>query len=308
MMVGSRTRCVRWLAGVTACVLLGWFAPGSAQAQVNSGKVSFNTGIDLSHAYFFRGIRQENKGFVAQPYADVNFNLYSNEDASGLTNITYSLGTWNSLHTGPSGGDGPAPNTAAWYESDFFTGVALTIDNWEAGITYTSYLSPNDAFSTTQELALSLGMDDSALLGSFSMFPHVILAIETSNSRPNNGTNGGADGGASEGVYLELGVEPILPIVDPEIAEVSFPITIGLSLSNYYENGLRLGDPDRLNDGFGFFSVGATIAFPLPVSENYGAWSLMGSLQFMTLGNYLEVLNNGDGGQVIGAFGFNIGY
>lgn len=308
MMASARTRGAHARAGVAAFLLVVWFAPGSAQAQVNRGRVSFNTGIDLSHAYFFRGIKQERGGLVAQPYADINFDIYSNEDASGLTNITYSLGAWNSLHTGASGADGPAPNTAAWYESDFFTGVALTIDNWEAGIVYTSYLSPNDAFSTTQELALSLSMDDTELLGNFALFPHVLLAIETSNSRPNNGTSGGADGGASEGVYLELGVEPVLPIVDPEIASVSFPVTLGLSLSNYYENGLPLGHPDRLNDGFGFFSVGATVAFPLPVSENYGAWALTGSLQFMTLGNYLEVLNDGDGGQVLGVFGFSIGY
>ena len=307
-MAAARTRCVRWLAGVFAFVLLGWFAPGSAQAQVNDGRVSFNTGVDLSHAYFFRGIKQEREGLVGQPYADINFDVYSNDDASGLTNITYTIGTWNSLHSGPSGSDGSAPNTAAWYEADFFTGVSMTIDNWEAGIVYTSYLSPNDSFSTTQELSLSLSMDDTDLLGDFALAPHVLLAIETANSHPGNSTSGGADGGASEGVYLELGVEPSLPIVDPEIATVSFPVTLGLSLSNYYENGLPLGDPDRLNNGFGFFSLGATVSFPLPVSENYGAWSLMGSLQFMTLGDYLEVLNDGDGGQVIGAFGFNIGY
>ena len=254
------------------------------------------------------GFKQERKGFVAQPYADINFDLYSDEDAAGLTNITYTIGVWNSLHTGPSGGDGPAPNTASWYESDFFSSVSFGIDNWEVGVGYTSYLSPNDSFTTTQELSLSLGMDDSELLGAFAMAPHALLAIETSNSHPGNLSGGGADGGAAEGVYFELGVEPTLQIVDPEIATVSFPITLGLSLSNYYENGLERDNLDRLNDGFGFFSVGATVAFPLPISENYGAWSLMGSLQFMTLGDYLEQLNEGDGGQVIGVFGFNIAY
>lgn len=306
-MAAARTRSVRWLFGVFAFVVMIWLAPGSAQAQVNSGKVSFNTGFDMSHAYFFRGIKQERAGLVAQPYADINFNLFSDEDASGLKNITFTIGQWNSLHSGPSGSDGPASNVAMWYESDFYTGVNLTIDNWEAGITFTSYLSPNDAFGTTQELALGLTMDDTELLGAFSMSPHVLLAIETSNSRSGNGINGGRDGGASEGVYLELGAEPGMDIVE-DVASVTFPITLGMSLSNYYENGLPLGATGRFNDNFGFFSLGAAVEFPLPISENYGSWTLAGSLQFMALGSYLEFLNESDGGQVIGAFGFNIGY
>ena len=298
-MAVARTRCVRSLAGVFAFVLLGWFAPGSVHAQVNDGKVSFTTGFDMSHAYFFRGIKQEREGLIAQPYADINFNVYSNEDASGLTGVTFTLGQWNSLHSGPSGSDGPAENVAMWYESDFYTGVTLEIDNWEAGIIYTSYLSPNDTFGTTQEIALGLSMDDTELLGAFSMSPHVLLAIETS---------GGADGGASEGVYLELGVEPGMDIVE-DVASVSFPITLGMSLSNYYENGVPMGEPDRFSDGFGFFSVGATVGFPLPVSENYGSWEVTGGLQFIALGSYLEFLNEGDSsGQVIGTFGFSIGY
>ena len=105
----------------------------------------------------------------------------------------------NSLHTGQSGNDGPAANVAAWYESDFYTGFAFGIDNWEFGLVYTAYLSPNDTFGTVKEVALSLAVDDSALLGGFSLSPHVLMAIEL---------GGQADGGASEGVYLELGVEP----------------------------------------------------------------------------------------------------
>ena len=73
--------------------------------------------------------------------------------------------------------------------------MTLLIDNWEAGIAYTAYTSPSHAFGTTQELALSLQMDDSGLLEGFSLFPMRSWAFETA---------GGADGGADEGVYLEL--------------------------------------------------------------------------------------------------------
>ena len=297
-MAAARTRSARWVFGVVAFVSLSWLTPGSAQAQVNSGKVSFNTGVDMSHAYFFRGMKQEREGFIAQPYADINFNVFSDEDASGLQAVTFTVGQWNSLHSGPTGSDGPAQTTAMWYESNFYTGFSLDIDNWEAGITYTSYLSPNGSFGTTQELALGLNMDDEAILGTFAMNPHVLLAIEMS---------GGRDGGASEGVYLELGAEPGMDIAE-DVAYITFPITLGLSLSNYYENGIPEGDLGHFSDGFGFFSLGAAVGFPLPVSENYGSWELTGSLQFMTLGSYLQFLNEDDGGQVIGAFGFSIGY
>ena len=227
-MATTRTQCTRSVVSVFAFVLIGWFCSGSVEAQVNTGKVSFTTGVDMSHAYFFRGIKQESSGFIGQPYADINFNIYSDNDGSGLNGVTFTVGQWNSFHTGPSGSEGPSQNVAPWYEADFFTGFALEIDNWEAGITYTSYMSPNDGFGTVQELSLALSMDDSDLLGDFSVQPHVLLAIEM---------DGQADGGNGEGVYVEFGIEPGMDIVE-NVASLTFPATLGLSLSNYYENGI----------------------------------------------------------------------
>ena len=163
------------LAGPYAVVAL-WSAaliavPQPAQAQGNDGKLSVSMGVDASHAYFFRGIRQERQGLVVQPFADASFALF--EDGEGLTDVTLTIGQWNSLHSGPSGAEGPAANVASWYESDFFTGVTLGLENWEAGITYTSYLSPNDSFGTVHELSLALIMDDSELLNGFALAPHV---------------------------------------------------------------------------------------------------------------------------------------
>jgi len=298
MIAPARTRSARWLICAFALVLLSGLATGPAYAQPNTEKVSFTTGIDLSHAYFFRGIKQEREGFVAQPYADINLNIYSGNDDSGLKGVTFTLGQWNSLHSGPSGQDGPAQNVAAWYESDVFTGFTLAIDNWEAGITYTSYLSPNDSFGTIQELSLGLGMDDTALLGSFSLQPHVLMAVEM---------DGQADGGDSEGVYIEFGIEPSTDALGEAIG-VTFPITLGLSLSNYYENGIDTSLPGAFSDTFGFFDVAAVVAAPLPVSDNYGSWELTGGFHVMALGSYLESLNESDGVQVLVSFGFSIGY
>ena len=301
-MTPARTRSARCLVCAFALVLLSGLATGPAYAQPSTGKVSFTTGIDSSHAYFFRGIKQEREGFVAQPYADINFNVYADDDGSGLNGVTFTLGQWNSLHTGPSGSDrsseDPRPsNTKVWYESDFFTGFTLAIDNWEAGITYTSYLSPNDSFGTVQELSFGLAMDDTALLGSFALQPHVFMAVEL---------DGQADGGSSEGVYLEFGVEPGTQIA--EGLTVTFPVTVGLSLSNYYENGIDTSLPGGFSDTYGYLDVAAVVAVPLPVSENYGNWELTGGIHLMALGSYLESLNESDGVQVLGIVGFGIGY
>ena len=318
-MASVGTRTVRWVVCAAAVVFLCGAASGTAQAQVNTGKLSFSAGIDFTNAYFFRGLKQENEGFISQPYAELTASFFDAPDAQGLTAVSFTIGGWNSLHTGPTGSDGPTfdpdtgllldRNVRSWYESDLYTGLALTIDNWETGVTYTSYMSPNQSFKSIQELSISLAMDDSAWLGAFSMAPHVLLAIELRNQ---------ADNGDSEGVYLELGVEPGLDVVDGNIG-LTFPITLGLSLSNYYENGMPVAIPaddgtladaiPTFSDGFGFFSLGAAVGVPLAImGDNYGSWELTGSFQLLALGSYLEFLNDDNGTEFIAAIGVSIGY
>ena len=285
--VGSAVRVCTALAVLGIAAGIG--APRPAAAQGGDSRVGATIGMDFTHAYLFRGIKQETGGLIAQPYVDASFSLLQRDE--GLTGVTFSIGTWNSLHTGETGAGGPAANVAPWYESDFFTGVALGLNNWEAGITYTSYLSPNDSFSTVHELALTLAMDDSDLLR-FPLSPHVGLAIEMA---------GQADGGASEGVYLELGVEPAVEVLDGRMS-VSVPATLGLSLSNYYEDGAGA------DDAFGFFDLGAVASYPLELPEGYGAWEITGGLHILLLGNYLETLNDGNEVQVVGSLGISISY
>ena len=280
----------RLLDATVDVALVSGCLTSDAMAQSNSGKVSFATGADFSHAYFFRGIIQERSGLVTQPYMDMTFNVF--EGTEGLNSATFTIGQWNSLHTGPSGSDGPAANVGAWYESDFYTGGGLGVDNWEFGLTYTAYLSPNDAFGTVKELALSLAVDDSALLGGFTLSPHALIAIELS---------GQADGGTSEGVYLELGVEPGLSL-DGTPVSLSFPVTLGMSLTNYYE-GTAGND-----DVFGYVDFGLMASAPLPMPEAYGAWAVSGGIHLLSLGDTLTSFNGDDEFQPVGTFGINIGY
>ena len=289
-MAGGWRSARRLLGATTAVALACGFLTSSAMAQSNSGKVSVSTGTDFSHAYFFRGIVQERSGIVAQPYMDMTFSLF--EGTEGLNSVTFTIGQWNSLHTGPTGNDGPATNVGAWYESDFYTGFAFGIDNWDVGLIYTAYLSPNDSFGTVKEVALSLAVDDSAMLGRFTLSPYVRMAIEL---------GGQADGGAGEGVYFELGVEPGLSLEGTPVS-LSFPVALGLSLSDYYE-----GTPGN-DDVFGYIDLGLVASVPLRVPESYGAWEVSGGIHLLSLGDALTSFNDGDGFQPVGTFGFNIGY
>ena len=286
---------LRSLCCVSIWSVVAWgLTPAVALAQPNTGKVSFSTGLDFSHAYFFRGIIQETDGFIAQPYGEIAFDLF--EDAEGLNTGSLALGFWNSLHSGPSGSGGPSVNTTAWYEMDFYAGLSLgLVGQWQADVVYTQYMSPNDTFSTVKELALSLAFDDSERMGALALAPYVMLAIETS----------GNAAGIASGAYVELGVEPGLPLEDSPVS-LTFPVTLGLSLSDYYQTVVGMVAE---NDAFGYFDLGLIASVPLlGVNEGYGSWEISGGVHLLFLGDSLEALNAGDQFQAIGSFGVSIGY
>jgi hypothetical protein len=272
-LTSATTRLARVALAVT--VTLGLLS-GTATAQ-NDGNVSLGAGVDFVNEYYFRGIIQENQGFIAQPFLEGGFTF-------GNASIT--AGTWSSLHSDhgiPDGGSSPQ----IWYESDFYAGVGFGADMWEAGATYTAYTSPNGSFGTVHELAFSLGISDPVGLS-----PSVTVAIEL---------DGQADGGTNEGTYLELGVEPAIPLPDDAPIGLSVPVAVGLSLSDYYEvNGE--------SDSYGFFSVGIMASIPLSgVPAEYGSWEIAGGVQFLMFGDALEAIN-GDDFRPIGVFGLSLGY
>ena len=268
-------------AGLTATT------PHDARAQMNDGRIAFNMGLDASHAYFFRGIRQERAGIIVQPYFDATFSLL--EDG-GRNSIGLTVGQWNSVHSSaPVAPAGPY----AWYESDFITGLRFGLANWEAGLTYTAYTSPSRSFGTVQEVGITLSLDDTGVtMLPLPLQPHLAIAIEL---------QGQADGGAGEGAYFELGIEPGVDLAGGAAA-VAVPLTLGMSLHNYYEDG---GPTD---DVFGYLDLGIVLGIPLNVPESYGAWELTGGAHLLLLGRYLEFVNGGNQLQAIGSVGLSIGY
>ncbi len=161
----------------------------------------------------FRGIFQEDEGFITQPWVDLGIALYSGEGQ--LKGVSANVGNWNSIHSGPSGSE---LNDNAWYEADFYGSVTFTFGKFKPGALFTSYTSPNNGFNTVHELAAVFAVDDSG--NKLPLSPKVILAFELS---------GQADAGENKGTYLELGIRPSIKL-GKSPATLSIPVKLGLSM------------------------------------------------------------------------------
>lgn len=242
-------------------------------------------GIDFTTQYFFRGIAQENQGFIAQPWFELGYGLHEGTDT--LRSLDLTFGLWNSLHDGPTGGAG-----GIWYESDFYVGLAAALgERWTAGVTYTAYHSPNGSFGTVEEIALSLGLDDKGMFVESiesGLQPSLVLAIET---------DGQADAGNHVGIYAQFGIEPTFGIGQLGSLDVTLavPVTLGCSLSDYYED--QTGGDDNF---FGFFDVGVVASSALPfLPARMGPWVGELGLHWLLLGDNLEARNGGDTSELI---------
>ena len=275
----GRARWVAAAAGVVSGLLMGTSAAQTV-GDPNPGAISLSGSMDASNAYLFRGLPQDDTGLILWPAADLSVALRSG--GGTLRSVTVSLGTWNSLHTGVTGTDGPSGKL--WYESDFSASVGL---GFGGGVTfataYTSYTSPNGAFATVKELSLKVG----ARVHGVS--PYALVAFEL---------EGQADGGVVEGRYLELGAAPSVGLAG---ATVSIPVKLGISLEGYYE-GLE-GD-----ERFGFFSVGGNITVPLTSEQSrFGRWNAHGGADYVRLGD-ANALRLGDNTKVIISAGVGFSY
>lgn len=270
--------------------------PAAEDKGPNTGRISLIAGVDWTTAYFFRGIKQETKDAIFQPYGEIGLKLV--ESAGPLTNLTLSGGIWNSLHWGPTGAGGDvAADPRPWYELDAYAKLTATLlEDWSAGIIYTAYTSPNDLFGTVQEVALSLGFNDSKLLGAFALNPSVLVAFET---------EGQADAGKHKGIYLQLGVAPSITLFDKAAypLTLALPVTLGLSAKDYYEFG------GSKNPTFGYVAWGPVASIPLAfVPSSFGKWQAKAGVQFLHLGTTLEKVNDGDSFQAIGTVGISLTY
>ncbi len=267
-------------------------APATEPANAPSkSPFTLQLNLDYTTAYFYHGIIQEDAGLILQPAAKLTVNLYEHDDIK----VHALLGIWNSFHGQKTGAQTHGDFTDYWYETDLIGGLVLTKDKLSLTTTYTFLTSPSDAYETVQELDLTLAFDDSEALGKFALHPYALLGIETGA----DGADGANGANGDDGTYLELGIAPGLPLAP---IAISFPMSVGLSLSNYYE------DATGEDDTFGFFQIGAKAAIPLPFGDRYGSWTLNAGVYALFLGDHTADYNNGDDAEVIGTLGLQVNF
>jgi hypothetical protein len=280
-------RCAAALALILACFATGAAAQGP---DPNRGRITFTGALDFTNTYMFRGLLQDDTQVILQPFIDAAADVYSGSTGN---RVTVHLGTWNSLHTGAAGREGPSREL--WYESDVYAGLEVVFEpGLSVGTTFTTYLSPNNSFSTVKEFAFRAGYDDRDAPAGVSLKPYALLAFEF-DTLPGLAQ---ADQGLNAGTYLELGVEPGWS--DPNFG-LAFPVKLGLSLDDYYE----LAGVDHT---FGYLSLGATATLPLGGTTDFGAWNVHGGFEFQSLGDTPEAFNRGDQTKIIWKVGVGFTY
>lgn len=266
-------------------------ADGADQAvgTQEDSRLWIGAGVEYTTAYFSRGFLFEDDGLILQPYLDLAFDVLRTDD----TTVSVVAGTWNSYQDEATDAGTTDSFRENWYETDLYLGAALATGNWSFEASYYWYTSPSDAWETIEEVYFTAAYDDSEALGAWSMQPNVLLAIETGEN---------ANDGYTKGTYLQLGVTPGFEPEDGALAgwAFEFPVSVGLSLGNYYE-----GD-DGENDFFGFASVGATATRTLDLDDSWGEWSVYAGVQALFLGDMASTWNDDDDLEAILTVGVSV--
>jgi hypothetical protein len=253
-----------------AAALLAGGAPSAASADEES-RFSGIAQLDLTSAYIFRGIMQEKRGVIAQPWGEVYANLYSSDDGL-IRDVTAGFGVWLSIHSKETlATNGPE----SIYEADYYPLVSVDLAGGFNLLTiYYWYDSPNGAWDdAVEELNFKLSYDDSESLG---LSPWVNVAIETHST----------SFGPSSGTGIQFGIAPTF--YEGDAFSVSGSAEIGLSLDDYYEG---IGQEQT----FGYANLGVGVGVPIT-----DTWSANVGFKYFVFGDDLELVNNGHGGHGVG--------
>jgi hypothetical protein len=247
------------------------------EAEVES-RISGFVGMTVTHEYISRWLIQENEGAQFQPYAEIDFSLF--DEKEGFVKSSYVFaGIWNSLHTTSPGN--PGNELGGWYEFDWYVGIAASLGGGFSGnVQYVEFLSPGGSFASNKNIILNLGFDDSPYLDKFALKPYIQVLWELEDKA---GAAGGDGSEPDEGLYLEIGVNPGLTLMEESEYPVSLsvPIAFGFSVTNFYN------DAGGEENHFGGARVGVAAGVPLAFmnGKGYGDWSASGNVSYWFFGD-----------------------
>ena len=203
-----------FVSAVALAALVSSAAPVAAAAEEES-RFSGVAQVDFTNAYIFRGIMQEKRGLIAQPWGEVYVSLSSSEDGF-LRDVTAGFGVWLSIHSKHTLASN---DPRSLYEADYYPLVSIDFaGGFNLLTTYYFYDSPNEAWGpAVQELNFKLSYDDGE---STKLAPWLNIATEIYSSSL----------GLDSGTGLQFGIAPTFYEGD------------AFSLSGSAEVGLTLGD------------------------------------------------------------------
>jgi hypothetical protein len=253
------------------------------------GRFSGALQVDLSNAYFFRGILQDRGTFVVQPWGEGYFTVYSAEEGF-VRDFSVGGGIWSSFHTSDTLA---TEDPRSLYEIDYYPIVSFEF-LYGVGLTFIYYWydSPNGAFEHVEEFNIKLNWDDSEYLKCFALQPWINIAIETHKT----------SFGDKQGKGMQMGIEPTLfevPVEDYPIT-ITAPAELGIALDDYYE------EDNGSETTFGYASYGLKASVPLAfMPEKAGSWTFSVSGKGYTFSDTLKDANRGDrfAGQGVASLG-----
>lgn len=254
-----------WFAALALVAALATPSLGRAEGE---SRFSGIAQLDVTNAYIFRGIMQEKRGLIAQPWGEAYVNLYSS-DTGLIRDVTAGFGVWLSIHSEETlATNGPE----SIYEADYYPLVSVDLAGGFNLLTiYYFYDSPNGAWGpAVQELNFKLSYDDSEALG---LSPWMNLAIETYSSSL----------GANSGTGLQFGIAPTL--WENDTFSISGSAEVGLTLDDYYDG------VDANENTFGYANLGVGVGVPIT-----DTWSSNLGFKYFLFGDDLETVNSGHGG------------
>lgn len=145
--------------------------------------------------------------------------------------------------------DSRSPKT--WYESNPNAGLVMRAGkDWQFGITFGAFTSPNGQFGSSREIAFT-GRYQGAALFMDKLNPQVKIAVPVSDGK---------------GVYAELSVDPGFKPFSDSRFQINLPVVFGMGIDDYY-------GADKSTPVYG--SLGLVGSMPLKiVPSDYGAWSV----------------------------------
>ncbi len=246
-------------------------SPLSASAEDVGEAIHARLASTSPNQYVFRGLKLKDKGVIGQAASDLVVDLYN----SDTFRFSIPVGFWLSLHPGDKAGRvGPGP--AAWFESRIDLGAQMQIYDLTLDGRLIVYSSPNGSFEDIYELRGIASYNDQKLFAGDDkkaifrgIFPQATLAVEAKGAR---------DRGES-GTYAELAMAPRFHVLEGVAlaADFSFPLSLGASLSNYYEVPTKSGKVE--DQALGFVSAGGMLDIAARfVPQRLGLYNLRLSL------------------------------